>query len=200
MNLLQVFNAIFLNYLILHRPDFGKYHLTENKNIFLEDMTHLSGRRVNLQLLRELGRKEFSACFEDFSGTICIGWCDDSLRDALNLIVEMSYLQELDIVKMFLAEKGAVVPTVAPNVVFITKPNLESIQLISEIILKTRDNDRSSDHIKFHIMFVPRKCYLCEEHLRQMNVLEELKDRMYECAIDFYPLGLYIPFSSPPKC
>ena len=152
-------------------------------------MTHLSGRRVNLQLLRELGRKEFSACFADFNGTVCLGWCDDSLRDALNLIVEMSYLQELNVVKMFLAEQDAVVPNVAPNVVFITKPSLESVQLISEIILRTRDYERSSDHIKFHIMFVPRKCYLCEEKMRQMNVLDLLKDRIYECAIDFYPIG-----------
>ena len=154
-------------------------------------MAHLSGRRVNLQLLRQLGRKEFSSCFEEINGTICIGWCDDALRDALNLIVDMPYLQEINVIKMFVAEKGAIVPNIAPNVVFITKPNLDSIQLICEVILRTKENDRSSDHVKYHLMFVPRRCFLCEERLKEMGVFETVKDRIYECAIDFYPLGSF---------
>ena len=151
-------------------------------------MAHLQGQKLNLQYLRDFARREFADCFSQIQGSKSIGWCDDSLRDALNLIVEMPYLQELDVIKMFYMEKGAAIPDIADNVVFISKPDLETIQLIGDLVAKTREHNQSCNHVKMHIMFVPRKCYLCEEMLMEMGADNQF-EQILECAFEFYPLG-----------
>ena len=151
-------------------------------------MTHLQRQKLNLEYLRDLARREFSDCFSQIQGSRIIGWCDDALRDAVNLIAGLSYLHELDVIKNIHIEKGAGIPDVADNVVFITKPDIETVKLIADLVDKTRQHNPSCNHVKMHIMFIPRKCYLCEEILMELNADHHF-EQILECAFDFYPLG-----------
>ena len=72
-------------------------------------------------------------------------------------------------------ERGALPPVGAENVVFITRPNLDNMDIIAENIKhEEKSGGGSGVKTEFHIVFVPRKSLLCEKRLVEGGVLGSL--------------------------
>ena len=86
----------------------------------------------------------------------------------------LSILQ-FQVVKMHPLERSALPPVGAENVVFITRPNLDNMDIIAENIKQEeRSGGGSGIKTEFHILFVPRKSLLCEKRLVEGGVLGSL--------------------------
>ena len=81
----------------------------------------------------------------------------------------------MQVVKMHTLERGALPPVGAENVVFITRPDLDNMDIIAENI-KREEKSGGGSGVKtdFHIVFVPRKSLLCEKRLVEGGVLGSL--------------------------
>ena len=112
--------------------------------------------------LREVARLELLELLDRFPGTKALVW-DQALTGPLGLIAEYQHLKEHEVVKMHPLEKGSLPPISAENVVFITRPCLENMDIIAENIKNEERGGGSGVKTDFHIVFVPRKSLLCEK-------------------------------------
>ncbi|KAL7986643.1 hypothetical protein Chor_012926 [Crotalus horridus] len=144
---------------------------------------HLSSGRVPLTALREAGRRELRAFLDKCAGSKAIVW-DEYLTGPFGLIAQYSLLKEHEVEKMFTLKGGLLPPADVKNIIFFVRPRLELMDIIA-------DNVLSEDKIRcpqrdFHILFVPRRSLLCEQRLRELDVLHCFVHRE-EYSLDLIP-------------
>uniref|UniRef100_A0A8C0E651 VPS33A core subunit of CORVET and HOPS complexes n=1 Tax=Balaenoptera musculus TaxID=9771 RepID=A0A8C0E651_BALMU len=144
--------------------------------------THLSYGRVNLNVLREAVRRELREFLDKCAGSKAIVW-DEYLTGPFGLIAQYSLLKEHEVEKMFTL-KGSRLPAAdVKNIIFVVRPRLELMDIISENVLS---EDRRGPARDFHILFVPRRSLLCEQRLKDLGVLGSFIHRE-EYSLDLIP-------------
>ncbi|XP_015592749.1 vacuolar protein sorting-associated protein 33A [Cephus cinctus] len=143
---------------------------------------HLSSGRLNIGLVQEQARKQLLCLLEKCDGTKAIIW-DQSLAGPIGLVAKYSLLQEHDVVKMYPLYGGQLPPTNVANVIFITRPHLDLMDLIAENI---HGEEGSRIHKEFHLFFVPRKSLLCEKKLQNRGVFGNFT-LIEEFSCDLFP-------------
>ncbi|XP_054271006.1 vacuolar protein sorting-associated protein 33A isoform X2 [Macrosteles quadrilineatus] len=111
---------------------------------------------------------------------------DEDLNGPIGLVAKSSDLQAHGISKAFILRGGRLPLCDARNVIFITRPLLKLMDLISENI---HGEEKSKVRKEFHIIFVPRKSLLCEKRLKNKGVFGNLN------FIDELPCDIF-PFDS----
>ncbi|XP_078723144.1 vacuolar protein sorting-associated protein 33A isoform X2 [Lampetra fluviatilis] len=114
---------------------------------------------------------------------------DESLTGPFGLIAEYSLLKEHEVDKMFpLREERLppLPPSPSRHVIFMLRPRVELMQIVGTSLLK---EEGCSPGREYHLVCVPRRCVLCEQHLQQMGVFGTFT------TIQEYPLD-FIPFDS----
>jgi len=135
--------------------------------------SQLNTGRVQVGDLREVARLELLDLLDRYSGTKALVW-DQTLTGPLGLIAEYGHLKEHEVVKMHPLERGALPPISADNVVFLTRPNLDNMDIIAENIKREEKGGGSGVRTEFHVVFVPRKSLLCEKRLVEGGVFGSL--------------------------
>ncbi|KAL4223148.1 Vacuolar protein sorting-associated protein 33A [Mactra antiquata] len=150
--------------------------------------SHLGTGKINLNHLRDFYRRELLECIDKCSGSKALVW-DNALIGPFGLIAEYKLLKEHDVEKMMLLPKeGQSLPeSNVQNIIFVTRPKLELMDLIASCVLK--EENRGGFRREFHIMFVPRKSLLCEKKLKELGVHGSLTN------IEEFSLAL-IPFDN----
>ncbi|XP_032777743.2 vacuolar protein sorting-associated protein 33A [Daphnia magna] len=148
-------------------------------------MAHLSAGKVNFGTLRELARKDLVTLLEKFSGTKAIFW-DEELTGPIGLVAEYSFLKELDVVKMFQLKRGRIPSVSVKNILFITRPEIELMDCIADN-LHCEENQGHSANKEYQLIFVSRRCAVCEQRLKDKGVYGTLTS-IDELPIDFYTL------------
>jgi len=97
--------------------------------------SQLNTGRVRVGDLREVARLELLDLLDRFPGTKALVW-DQTLTGPLGLIAEYNHLKEHEVVKMHPLEKGSLPHISAENVVFLTRPSLDNMDIIAENIKK----------------------------------------------------------------
>lgn len=141
-------------------------------------MSHLSSGKVNLAQVRETSRRELLNCIDRCPGSKAIVW-DDKLTGPVGLIAEYSLLKEHEVGKMFPLSRGQLPPCEEQNVIFLVRPKVGLMDIIAENIPKKENNK------EYHIFFVPRKSFLCEQRLQELKVYGNFTNQ------DQYPLNLF---------
>ena len=131
-------------------------------------MSHLSSGKVNLAQVRETSRRELLNCIDRCPGSKAIVW-DDKLTGPVGLIAEYSLLKEHEVGKMFPLSRGQLPPCEEQNVIFLVRPKVGLMDIIAENIPKKESNK------EYHIFFVPRKSFLCEQRLQVWILNPKLK-------------------------
>ena len=121
-------------------------------------MSHLSSGKVNLAQVRETSRRELLNCIDKCPGSKAIIW-DDKLTGPVGLIAEYSLLKEHDVGRMLPLGRGQLPMCEEQNIIFLVRPKVELMDIIAENIPKKEINK------EYHIFFVPRKSFLCEQRL-----------------------------------
>jgi len=136
--------------------------------------SQLNTGRVQVGDLREVARLDLLDLLDRYSGTKALIW-DQSLTGPLGLIAEYNHLKEHNVTKMHPLERGSLPPISAENVVFLTRPSLDNMDIIAENI-KNEEQKGGGSGVKtdFHVVFVPRKSLLCEKRLVEMGVFGSL--------------------------
>ncbi|XP_061405425.1 vacuolar protein sorting-associated protein 33A isoform X1 [Lethenteron reissneri] len=150
--------------------------------------SHLASGRLNLGVLREAARRRLLQILDKLSGSKAIVW-DESLTGPFGLIAEYSLLKEHEVDKMFpLREERLppLPPSPSRHVIFMLRPRVELMQIVGTSLLK---EEGCSPGREYHLVCVPRRCVLCEQHLQQMGVFGTFT------TIQEYPLD-FIPFDS----
>ena len=129
-------------------------------------MSHLSSGKVNLAQVRETSRRELLNCIDKCPGSKAIVW-DDKLTGPVGLIAEYSLLKEHEVGKMFPLSRGQLLSCEEQNIIFLVRPKVELMDIIAENIPKKESNK------EYHIFFVPRKSFLCEQRL-QVRIIKML--------------------------
>ncbi|XP_041347888.1 vacuolar protein sorting-associated protein 33A-like [Gigantopelta aegis] len=145
---------------------------------------HLSSGKINLGLLRDCYRREFLECLDKCLGTKALVW-DDALTGPFGLIAEYSLLKEHEVEKMFPLRSAGLPQSNVQNIVFITRPKLDLMEIIAQNILQ--EEQKGGFRKEFTLIFVPRKSLLCEKKLKQMAVYGSL------ASVEEFNLSL-IPF------
>ncbi|KAI9565724.1 Vacuolar protein sorting-associated protein 33A [Daphnia sinensis] len=148
-------------------------------------MAHLSAGKVNFSTLRELARKDLVSLLEKFNGTKAIFW-DEELTGPIGLVAEYSFLKELDVVKMFQLKRGRIPSVAVKNILFITRPQIELMDCIADN-LHCEENQGHSANKEYQLIFVSRRCAVCEQRLKDKGVYGTLTS-IDELPVDFYPL------------
>ncbi|XP_077995309.1 vacuolar protein sorting-associated protein 33A-like [Glandiceps talaboti] len=145
---------------------------------------HLNSGRVNVGVLRESQRRELLDCLDKCIGTKAVVW-DEQLTGPFGLIAEYSLLKEHEVDKMFPLRAGRLPSSNVRNIIFITRPKLELMELVAQNIHK--EEELGGYHRKdFHIFFVPRKSLLCERRLKELGVYGALTN-VDEYCLDILP-------------
>ncbi|XP_023288032.1 vacuolar protein sorting-associated protein 33A [Orussus abietinus] len=142
---------------------------------------HLSGGRVNIGLIQEQARKQLLDLLEKCDGKKTIIW-DQSLAGPIGLVATYSLLQEHGLEKMYPLQGGQLPPTNVNNIIFITRPHLDLMDLIAENI----HGEGSRSRKEFRLFFVPRKTLLCEKKLQNRGVYGSFVV-IEEFACDLFP-------------
>ncbi|XP_033216509.1 vacuolar protein sorting-associated protein 33A [Belonocnema kinseyi] len=127
---------------------------------------HLSSGRWNVGLIQEEARKQLLYLLEKCEGTKAIVW-DKSLAGPIGLVAKYSLLQEHDVVKMYPLGEGPLPKINVANIIFITRPQLDLMDLIAQIV---HGEEGIRPRKEFHIFFVPRQSLLCEQKLKNRGV------------------------------
>ncbi|XP_071092847.1 vacuolar protein sorting-associated protein 33A-like isoform X1 [Haliotis cracherodii] len=128
---------------------------------------HLSSGKINLSLLRDFYRREFLECLDKCLGTKALVW-DDALTGPFGLIAEYSLLKEHEVEKMFPLRSTGLPKNNVQNVLFITRPKLHLMEMISQNILQ--EEQQGGFRKEYYLVFVPRKSLLCEKKLKEIGV------------------------------
>nr|XP_018896974.1 PREDICTED: vacuolar protein sorting-associated protein 33A [Bemisia tabaci] len=137
-------------------------------------MSYLSRGKINIQEVQENSWKELLQLLEKCVGTKAIVW-DEPLADAIGSIAMFSLLRDQDVVKMFPLRRGRLPIgqnplTVYKNIIFITRPQVNLMDMIADNI---HGEERTSGPHKmstFHLFFVPNRSLLCEQILKNRGV------------------------------
>ncbi|XP_078052309.1 vacuolar protein sorting-associated protein 33A [Augochlora pura] len=145
---------------------------------------HLSTGRLNVSIIQELARKELFCLLAEYAGTKAIIW-DQSLEGPIGLIANCNLLEKRNVVKMYPLQGGLLsIPPDITNVIFITRPQLDLMNLIADTIYCEK---KLKPRKSFHVIFVPRTSHLCERKLFIRGVFGCFNSiQQFEC--DLFPL------------
>ncbi|XP_043464161.1 vacuolar protein sorting-associated protein 33A [Leptopilina heterotoma] len=143
---------------------------------------HLSSGRWNVGLIQEEARKQLLCLLERCEGTKAIVW-DKSLAGPIGLVAKYSLLQEHDVIKMYPLGGGPLPQINVANIIFITRPQLDLMDLIAEIV---HGEEGSKPRKEFHIFFVPRQSLLCKQKLKNRGVYGSFT-LIEEFSCDLFP-------------
>ncbi|KOC69759.1 Vacuolar protein sorting-associated protein 33A [Habropoda laboriosa] len=141
---------------------------------------HLTTGRLNVEIIQKQAKKQLLCLLEKCDGTKAIVW-DQSLKGPIDLIAKCS---SLDVVKMYpLCGGNLTIPSNIVNVIFITRPQLDHMDLIAENI---HGEQGKRPRKEFHLFFVPRKSLLCQKRLQDQGVFGTLT-LIEEFKCDLFP-------------
>ncbi|CAK9825400.1 Vacuolar protein sorting-associated protein 33A [Anthophora retusa] len=142
---------------------------------------HLSTGRLNIEIIQKQAKKQLLCLLEKCDGTKAIIW-DQSLEGPIiGLIAKYS---SLDVVKMYpLCGGSLTIPSDIFNVIFITRPQLDLMDLIAENI---HSEQGKRPRKEFHLFFVPRGSLLCQKRLEGQGVFGSLT-LIEEFKYDLFP-------------
>ncbi|XP_058789341.1 vacuolar protein sorting-associated protein 33A isoform X1 [Phymastichus coffea] len=143
---------------------------------------HLSTGRLNIGLIQEQARKQLLCLLEKCDGPKAIIW-DESLGGPMGLVAKYDILQEHEVTKMYPLVGGRLPSADVANVIFITRPHLDLMDLIAQNIHGEEGNRHRKE---FHIFFVPRKSLLCEKKLQNRGVYGNFT-LVEEFSCDLFP-------------
>ncbi|VVC35846.1 Hypothetical protein CINCED_3A007180 [Cinara cedri] len=134
---------------------------------------YLAGGRVNINLLQENAAKDLICLLDKCDGPKVI-ILDEGLTRPIGLIATYSLLKEHNVKEVFILNSGKLsnFREKVKNVIFITRPILTHMDMISENIHKgSKDDNNLRD---YHLFFVPTRSLLCEKRLEKKGVLGNL--------------------------
>lgn len=95
---------------------------------------------------------------------------DESLTGAMSLIAKPSVLKDRNVVKMFPIKAGDLPNVDVRNYIFITRPNISTMNSIASNIHSDERKNRIYRK-NFYLYFLPKKSLLCENQLKSKGVL-----------------------------
>lgn len=168
-------------------------------------MSHLNAGRLNLATLRDVSRSELFSLIDAIEGTKSMVW-DSKLVGPFGLISDYSLLKEHKIVQMLELRAGSLPNISAQNLVYFMRPELPFIDIIAgnlvfQFKFRTnicftfifitenirQENSKRLQNVNLHIIFVSRKCVLCERKLQVLGVFGDFAS-ITEYSPDFYVL------------
>ncbi|KAH0954770.1 hypothetical protein HN011_008394 [Eciton burchellii] len=154
--------------------------------------TYLTGGRLNVGLLQEQARKQLLSLLEKCDGPKAIIW-DQSLAGPIGLVAKYNSLEEYGVAKMYPLHGGTLtIPYNITNIIFISRPQLELMDLIAENV----HGEEGKRPKEFHLFFVPRKSLLCQKKLQNRGVfgsftlIEEFKCDLFPFDNDLLSMEL----------
>ncbi|XP_053982157.1 vacuolar protein sorting-associated protein 33A [Hylaeus volcanicus] len=154
---------------------------------------HLTTGRLNVGIIQEQARKQLLCLLEKCDGTKAIIW-EESLAGPIGLVAKYSLLEEHDVVKLYPLCGGSLnIPPNIVNIIFITRPQLDLMDLIAENI---HSEDGKRPRKEFHLFFVPRKSLVCQKKLQNRGVfgsftlIEEFKCDLFPFDNDLLSMEL----------
>ncbi|XP_066592546.1 vacuolar protein sorting-associated protein 33A [Prorops nasuta] len=158
---------------------------------------HLSGGRLNIGLIHEHARKQLLSLLEKIDGTKAIVW-DHSLGGPCGLVAKYDLLQEHGVNKIYPLVGGKLIlPSNITNIIFITRPQLNLMDLIAENVHGEADSKPTRE---FFLFFVPRKSLLCIKKLQirgvygSFTLIEEFKCDLFPFDNDLLSMELPAAF------
>ncbi|XP_076622166.1 vacuolar protein sorting-associated protein 33A [Colletes latitarsis] len=155
--------------------------------------TYLSTGRLNVGIIQEQARKELLCLLEKCDGTKAIIW-DESLAGPIDLVAKYSLLEEHDVVKLYSLRSGSLnIPSNVMNIIFITRAQLDLMDLIAENV---HNENEKRPRKEFHLFFVPRKSLVCLKELQNRGVfgsftlIEEFKCDLFPFDNDLLSMEL----------
>ncbi|XP_075680872.1 vacuolar protein sorting-associated protein 33A [Dermatophagoides pteronyssinus] len=157
-------------------------------------MTHLNSGRLNLSTLRDFQRTDLFALLDSIDGTKAIVW-DQQLIAPFELISNITSFMEHKVVQnlKFRSVQGSMIE--AQNIVYFIRPTLSYMDAIADDIRAWE----STRNCNFHIIFIPRKCILCEKRLETLGVFGSFTS-IEEYSPDFFVLDSDIISIEWPLC
>ncbi|KAG5317328.1 VP33A protein, partial [Pseudoatta argentina] len=156
-------------------------------------MSYLTGGRLNVGLIQEQARNRLLCLLEKCDGPKAIIW-DQSLAGPIGLVAKYNLLEEYGVVKMYPLYGGTLtIPPNIANVIFISRPQLELMDLIAENV---HGEEGKRPRKEFHLFFVPRKSLLCQKKLQNRGVfgsftlIEEFKCDLFPFDNDLLSMEL----------
>ncbi|KAF7490062.1 Vacuolar protein sorting-associated protein 33A [Sarcoptes scabiei] len=148
-------------------------------------MSYLDSTRLNLSMLKEIARTDLFTLLDSIDGSKAIVW-DPKLISPIGLISDYSDLKLHEVVQMLELRAGKLPSINAQNLIYFIRPILASIEVIADQI-KTENSKKSTINFNFHLVFLPRKCILCEKKLESLGVFGDLIS-VNQFSPDFYVL------------
>ncbi|XP_050526937.1 vacuolar protein sorting-associated protein 33A [Daktulosphaira vitifoliae] len=130
---------------------------------------YLTGGRVNVGQLQESAAKELIQLLDKCDGPKVI-ILDEGLTRPIGLIATYSLLREHDVKEVFILNSGKLgsFRENVKSIIFITRPFLTHMDLISENIHK--ETQENLKHREYYLFFVPTRSLLCEKRLERKGV------------------------------
>ncbi|OTF82000.1 vacuolar protein sorting-associated protein 33A-like protein [Euroglyphus maynei] len=157
-------------------------------------MAHLNSGRLNLSLLRDFQRTDLFALLDSIEGTKAIVW-DQQLIAPFELISNIISFKEHKVVQnlKFGSVQWSMIE--AQNVVYFIRPTLSYMDAIAEDIRASESNRNCN----FHMIFIPRKCILCEKRLETLGVFGSFTS-IEEYSPDFFVIDSDVISIEWPLC
>jgi len=150
-----------------------------------QTQSQLNMGRVKLGDLKEVAKLEFLDLLDQFPGGKALIW-DPTLTGPMGLIAEYSILKEHQVHKMYSLNLDSLPPACSENVVFITRPVLSNMDIISDYIKREERSGGAGVRPEYHVVFVPKEAKLCEKRLIQAGVLGSVK--LHSLPVYLFPL------------
>lgn len=150
-----------------------------------QTQSQLNMGRVKLGDIKEMARQEFLDLLDQLPGGKAVIW-DPTLTGPMGLIAEYSILKEHQVHKMYSLNLDTLPPASSENVIFITRPSLTNMDIISDYIRREERSGGSGVKIEYHIVFLPNKSMLCEKRLIQDGVFGSV--RCHSLPVYLFPL------------
>ena len=146
----------------------------------------LEGSLLPLVELRSQAQRTLISLLDRRPGRKCLV-LDPKISGPLALVANIGVLKEHGVEKLFHLEKGLKVGETLQEIVYLVRPTIANMRLISEQIIEAEEKGSSKrETLPFSVYFTPRKTVLCERILEDCGVLGSIQ-------IDEFPLWL-IPF------
>ncbi|CAG4932947.1 unnamed protein product [Colias eurytheme] len=142
--------------------------------------THLSGGRLNVAIIQETMRKELLNLLQLCEGPKVTIW-DEWLAGPVGLVAQYSLLKEHEVADMFPLRPGSLPTISVKHIIFIARPKIFLMDLVADYIQSLRS--KQSAPVEFHLFFVPRRSELCEKHLKNRGVYNNLTIQEFICDI-----------------
>eukprot|EP00941_MAST-03F_sp_MAST-3F-sp1_P001867 g1867.t1 len=140
----------------------------------------LSGSAIDLNLLREMGKKELHSLLSSHSGDKCCV-LDPRLTRPLNLVTEGVQVFKSNEVKEFKELGWEKLSTECPTVIYIVRPDM---LMMKQIATQIRE-DPEKDSRRYALYFVPRRTFICAQILKEEGVFHDVQ--LGEFHVDLIP-------------